>query len=63
MEWLTIALGISTLTLAGLSAWYQKQSNSLQRRLIGLQQAVDEIKRFDEATARNFLAQARMLDH
>jgi hypothetical protein len=63
MQWTTIVLGILALALAGLSAWYQRQSNTLQRRLVALQTTVDEIKRFDEATARNFLAQARMLDH
>src|ERR1700730_1015749 len=63
MQWLTIALGFSTLALAGLGAWYQRQSNRLQARLVALQITVDQIKLFDEATARNFLALARMLDH
>lgn len=63
MDWLTILFGISTIVLGGLSAWYQRQSNHLQSHIIALQDAVEEIKRFDEATAKNFLAQARMLDH
>lgn len=63
MNLLIIALTAVAVILAAITAWYQRQSNRLQARLIALQATVDEIRRFDQATARNFLAQARMLDH
>ena len=59
VQTLSIIFGLWAAVTSGLSLWLKHRSNIYQKQALDLKSTLEQLKLFDEPTAKTFLVHAR----